>query len=284
MLRPMALAFALALYAAPHAQAALHVVATTSDLGAVASAVGRDKVVVTVLAKPSDDPHAVAAVSAKDALSRADLLMESGANLERDWLPALEDAAHNPKIALGMPGRFMSSHGIELVEVPETPSSRDPHPAGNPHFMMNPRVASKVGQGLAESLCALDAPSCNAYRDNAAAFEEAIEKKFRLWMLALSPVKGGTIVASHPSWSYFALRFGLRTEDADTATPGKGKILVVEPYQSREAAEATAARIGAVVVNACQFPGCLPGTENDYIALIDADIKAIADGLKAAKK
>ena len=39
----------------------------------------------------------------------------------------------------------------------------------------------------------------------------------------------------------------------------------------------------ATVVDVCQFPGGLPGTQNDYLALIDADVKAIVAALKAAK-
>jgi len=284
MLRSTALALALALCAAFHAQAALRVVATTSDLGALASAVGRDKVTVTVLASPTADPHHVEGASGKDALSNADVLIESGAYLERDWLPALEDAAHNAKVAVGAPGRVLASYGLELIDVPATASSHDPHPAGNSHFMMNPLVAGKVAQGLAVSLCNVDASSCDAYRQNAAAFQDAIDKKLRNWTLLVTPFKGSTIVAFHPSWNYLASRFGLRTEDAETAKPGKGKILIVEPFQSRPMAESVASRIGAVVVNACQFPGCLPGTENDYIALVDADLNAIVAGLKAAKK
>jgi ABC-type Zn uptake system ZnuABC Zn-binding protein ZnuA len=60
-------------------------------------------------------------------------------------------------------------------------------------------------------------------------------------------------------------------------------VVLVEPFQSRKTAEAVAARTGGTVVDVCQFPGGLPGTQNDYIALLDADVKAIIAGLSAAK-
>ena len=63
----------------------------------------------------------------------------------------------------------------------------------------------------------------------------------------------------------------------------KIRVVLVEPFQSRKTAEAVAARTSATVVDVCQFPGGLPGTQNDYIALIDADVKAIAAALQAAK-
>ena len=61
------------------------------------------------------------------------------------------------------------------------------------------------------------------------------------------------------------------------------RVVLVEPFQSRKTADAVASRTGATVVEVCQFPGGLPGTQSDYIALLDADVKAIAAALGAAK-
>ena len=41
------------------AHAKLNIVATSSDLGALAKEIGKDKVEVTSLAKPTEDPHFV---------------------------------------------------------------------------------------------------------------------------------------------------------------------------------------------------------------------------------
>jgi len=54
--------------------------------------------------------------------------------------------------------------------------------------------------------------------------------------------------------------------------------LLVEPYQPRKTAEAVASRTNAVLVEVCQFPGGLPGTDG-YLALLDADVKRIAQAL-----
>jgi ABC-type Zn uptake system ZnuABC Zn-binding protein ZnuA len=66
-------------------------------------------------------------------------------------------------------------------------------------------------------------------------------------------------------------------------TAEKIRVILVEPFQSRKTAESVADRTGATVVDVCQFPGGLPGTANDYIALLDADVKAIVAGLQAKK-
>src|SRR3954470_8554308 len=87
-------------------EAKLNVVATLPDFGSLAREVGGDKVEVTVLAKPTEDPHFVdARPSFVVALRNADVLIEGGAELEIGWLPPLLQNARNPKIDSGKPGR-----------------------------------------------------------------------------------------------------------------------------------------------------------------------------------
>jgi ABC-type Zn uptake system ZnuABC Zn-binding protein ZnuA len=63
----------------------------------------------------------------------------------------------------------------------------------------------------------------------------------------------------------------------------KIRIILVEPYQSRKIAEAVASHTGAALVKVAQFPGGLPNTDNDYLALMDANVRAIAAALAAAR-
>src|ERR1051325_2584523 len=73
---------------AAEAQAKLNVVATTPDLAAIAKEIGGDKIELTTLAKPTEDPHFVdARPSFVVRLSHADVLIEGGAELEIAWLP-----------------------------------------------------------------------------------------------------------------------------------------------------------------------------------------------------
>jgi ABC-type Zn uptake system ZnuABC Zn-binding protein ZnuA len=59
---------------------------------------------------------------------------------------------------------------------------------------------------------------------------------------------------------------------------GDIRVLLIEPYQPKKTAEAVAAHNGARVVDVCQFPGALPGTES-YIDLIETNVKRIAQAL-----
>jgi zinc/manganese transport system substrate-binding protein len=278
---------------------ALKVVATTPEYGAIATAIGGDQVKVTTLAKPTEDPHFVdAKPSHIVALSKADVLIEGGADLEVGWLPPLLEGARNAKINAGSPGHIRASEGIQLLDVPAVldRSLGDLHAAGNPHFMMDPLNAKTVADHVCDVFCKLDAGSCAAYQKNRDAFDAAITAKMGEWSKALAPFKGKPIVTYHPTWRYFAARFGLVSDLYLEPKPGippspphlaevmqkmneqKIGLVLVEPFQSRKTAEAVAQRTGATVVDVCQFPGGMPGTD-DYVALVDADVKAISSAL-----
>ena len=293
------LACALLGSAAP-ALAKLNVVATTPELGALAAAVGGDKVAVLNLAKPTEDPHFVDARPTHIVtLNRADALIEGGAELELGWLPPLVEGARNTKVAPGAPGRIAASEGIQLVDIPAVAdrSRGDIHAAGNPHFMMDPLNARIVAAHIADSFCKIDAGSCAAFRSNLAAFEGRLDAKMKEWTAALAPYKGASIVTYHATWRYFAARFDLKSDIYLESKPGIPpspphlaevigkmradgiKLILIEPYQSRKVAETVAEHAGAAIASVAQFPGGLPGTDGDYLALIDADVKGIAAGL-----
>ena len=284
------------------ASAKLSVVATTPDLGALAGTIGGASVTVSVLAKPTEDPHFVdARPSHIVALHHADALIEGGAELELGWLPPLVEGARNPKILPGTPGRIVASDGIQLMDIPANAdrSRGDVHAAGNPHFMMDPANARLVARHIANALCQLDAPGCPDYRKNLATFETRLDAKMAEWGRLLASYKGYQLVTYHTTWRYFGQRFGLRSEVFLEPKPGippspphlaeviekmnaeKIHVILVEPYQSHRIATTVADHTGATVVNVAQFPGSLPGTNGDYIALMDANVKAIAAALAA---
>ncbi len=287
------------------ATARLEVVATTSEYAAIARAVGGDRVRVQVLAKPSEDPHFVdAKPSHIVTLNRADVLIEGGADLEVGWLPPLLEGARNRRIAAGGPGRVRASDGIPLKDVPAVldRSRGDVHAAGNPHFMMDPDNAGSVARTVADAFCRLDEAGCPAYRARLAAFEAALASKIEAWTARLAPFRGTPIVTYHNTWRYFADRFGLRADTFLEPKPGippspphlrevvsrmkaEGiRVVLVEPFQNRRNADWVAEHTGARVVEVCQFPGGLPGTEGDYIALMDTNVEAIAAALEGSAR
>ena len=161
--------------------------------------------------------------------------------------------------------------------------------------MMDPVNARIVARRLADAFCAIDAARCPDYKTSLAAFETKIAGELDEWTKALAPFKAvgpiGVLVIRRTLAE--GQRFGLVSDIYLEPKPGippspphlaevmqqmterKIRLILVEPYQSRKTAEAVAERTNGVVVDVCQFPGGLAGTENDYVALIDADVKAI---------
>jgi zinc/manganese transport system substrate-binding protein len=282
------------------AQAKLNVVATLPDFGSLAREIGGDKVEVTVMAKPTEDPHFVdARPSFVVQLRSADVLIEGGAELEIGWLPPLLQNARNPKIEVGKPGRIVASQGIRLMNVPTnvTRAAGDVHALGNPHFMTDPIIAKAVAQHIAQSFSAVDAANASSYDANYKKFEATINAKLQEWGAAMLPFKGQNVVAYHDSWVYFAHRFGLNIDIFLEPKPGippspshlveviaqmkaqKIKAIIVEPFHDRKIAEKVASSTGAKVVDFCQFPGGIPGTDT-YVKLIDALVSRLAAALK----
>jgi zinc/manganese transport system substrate-binding protein len=284
--------------AAP-AAAPLKVVATTSEYGALATEIGGDRVTVTTIAKPTEDPHFVdARPSQIVAMNRADVLIEGGAELEVGWLSPLLDGARNAKILSGAPGRVLAAEGVQLLDIPASAdrSQGDTHLAGNPHFMLDPLNAKIVAAHIARVFTALDAAGAPTYTANLAAFSARLDAKMHEWTKALAPYAGRQIVTYHPTWRYFSHRFGLEANTFLEPKPGippspphlamvmqkmaaeNIRVLLVEPYQPRKTADAVAARADALVVEVCQFPGGLPNTAT-YVDLLDTVVQRIAQAL-----
>jgi zinc/manganese transport system substrate-binding protein len=282
--------------------AKLNVVATTPDLGAIAKEIGGDHIELTVLAKPTEDPHFVdAKPSLIVKLNRADVLLEGGAELEIGWLPRLLDECRNPKLAAGAPGHVVCSQGVPLKEIPTTldRSKGDIHAAGNPHYVVDPLNAKIVAQTIATAFSSLDEKAADTYRANQKRFTEALDAKLMEWRKKLEPFKGQQVVAYHNSWLYFADCFGLKIDLFLEPKPGvpptprhladiilKMKenhvhVILVDPYLNRRTAETVAARTGATVVDVTQFPGGVKGTEGGYIPLVDYLVNSLATALPA---
>lgn len=281
-------------------QAKLNIVVTTPDLASIAREVGGDKIEITTLARPTEDPHFVdAKPSFIVKLNKADALVEGGAELEVGWLPPLLAGARNDKIQSGQPGRILCNEGIAMLEVPSqmTRAEGDIHPLGNPHYVVDPVNAKIIATHLADAFAKLDSGNAEAYRANAAKFTAALDAKLVEWTAKLAPFKGAKLVSYHKSWPYFAARYGFDMEIFLEPKPGippspahlatviakmkeeKARVIIVDPYLNRKTAETVARSTDATVVDVAQMPGGVKGTDS-YIALEDYLVNSIAKALQ----
>jgi zinc/manganese transport system substrate-binding protein len=285
-------------------QAKLNVVATLPDFGSIAEQIGGEHVKVTSIAKGTEDLHFVdARPSYIRVLNQADVLIESGAEMEIGWLPPLVNSARNHKILADAPGHVVLSRGIQLLDVPTGPVDRsmgDVHPLGNPHYWLNPDNAKVMAAHIAEAFSRLDAKNANAYKANLGKFTGALDKKIAEWTKQLEPFKGTKVVTYHKSFDYFLKRFGLELIGTLEPKPGiepspthinaliprvksEGvKLILIEGFRSRRTPDYVAQQTGAKLLVLPASTGGAPQAA-DYFALFDYDAGQIAAALKNGK-
>jgi zinc/manganese transport system substrate-binding protein len=194
-------------------QAKLNVVATLPDLAAMARDIGGDKVTVTCLGKPAEDPHYIQPKpSYIVALNKADVLIENGLELEVGWLPSLLEQTRNGKIRLGSPGRVIASANVPVRDVPTGPVDRsqgDVHPGGNPHYLLDPECGKVVARNIAAALKRVAPGDAAAFDDGLAKLLARIDAAQAEAGKLLAPYRGAKIVTYHKSFPYFAERYGL---------------------------------------------------------------------------
>ena len=287
--------------ARPEGFAALKVVATTEDLASLAREVGGDKVQVDALAKGYQDPHFVdPKPSFILQVSRADLLIAVGRELEIGWLPPLITSSRNAKIQPGASGYLDASQNVRILEIPSGQITRamgDVHPSGNPHYWLDPDNGRKIAASIRDKLSEMS-PNDKAYfaqRYND--FDQKLAEAQKRWDATMAPFKGTKIVTYHRSWPNFMERFGLDVMGYVEPKPGIPpspshtleliaemkrlgvKLIVVEPYFDLKTPQAIANQVGGkVLILAPSVGGEKEAT--DYIHLFDYDVNLLASTLK----
>ena len=302
MKRIILLFIALALAAAPaRAQSKLTVVATTEDLAAIAREVGGDRISVDSIAKGYQDPHFVEAKpSFILKLTRADLLIVVGRELEIGWLPPLIQQSRNGKIQVGADGYLDASLHAEILEIPQGEVTRamgDVHPLGNPHYWLDPENGKRVAKEIADKLSQFRPNDRAEFEKRLADFDARIDAAEKRWTADMAPYKGVKVVTYHRSFPNFAKRFGLDIVGYVEPRPGipptpqhtldlinemkrqNIKLVLVEPYFDLKTPNAIARETGGQVL---VMPPSVGGVKEttDYFKLFDYDIKLLIDAIK----
>jgi zinc/manganese transport system substrate-binding protein len=303
-MKPRILAAILLLTATPlFADRTLRVVTTTADLASLTREVAGNRVDVASLAKGYQDPHFVdPKPSYLLQLSRADLLIAVGLELEVGWLPALLQQARNPKLLT--PTNYLdTSTTAEILERPReqvTRASGDVHPFGNPHYWLDPDNGRAIARAIAGKLSALDHAGTDSYRQNLAAFEERLASKQREWDAAMAPYAGTEIVTYHNSWPNFARHFKLKVVGYVEPKPGvpagpahvggliqmmrsrRVPLLLMEPYFDSKLPRSIAEKAGATLL---VFPPSVGGEPEikDYFSLFDYDLGLFVRAMQRKK-
>jgi ABC-type Zn uptake system ZnuABC Zn-binding protein ZnuA len=231
------------------AEEVLRVFATTPDLGSLAREVGGDRVAVVTMVQGPEDPHfAPARPSWIKELSRADLYVQNGLELEIGYAPLLQRGARNAAVLPGGAGYLDASTAIVPIDVPSGTIDRsmgDVHPFGNPHYLLDPLNGLAVAAVLRDKLGALRPADASLFAEGYDAFHRRVaeglvgaelaakyeaeklatlhelgklekfldgtgeREKLGGWLGRMAPLRGTKVVDDHRLWPYFARRFGI---------------------------------------------------------------------------
>jgi len=287
--------------AAAPAAAQLKVVTTTTDLYAIARAVGGDLIRAVHISEGFQDPHFVEAKpSFILQLRDADVLAFVGLELEAGWLPVLLQGARNRRLQPGQPGYLDVSRAVRVLDAARDPVDRsqgDVHPAGNPHYWLHPDNARRIARRFATTFATLDARNAAAYTAGADRFERELAEQERAWAPLLAAIRGKPVIAWHTSWRYLADYAGLDIVGFMEPKPGVppspthlaglvatakrtgARAIIMEPFYDRKLADFLAARSGARVL---VLPPSVGGVKAaaDYLQLLRYNLDQLAAALR----
>jgi zinc/manganese transport system substrate-binding protein len=286
-MRKIFLSIALSLTLTTSAFAGLNVVATLPWIGSAAKEIGKDKINVTVLAKPGQDAHVLEAKPSMILAARkADIIMYDGLDLEIGYLPLIIESSKNPKLMPGQPGNFDCSQFITVLEKPSTVdrSMGDVHPLGNPHYHFSPSRVLRVAEGMAKLFAYADKSNAGYYEANYKAFAERVKDKENQWQAV--PLRGKKFIAYHKYFEYLANEFGFTIlgymepkpgippsaahieELIETMKQAKPSGILISPAYSLHEAESLSAKTGVKVIVLPHDVGSMDGT-GDLISFWD---------------
>ena len=295
----LAIALTAALAFAAPAQAGLRVVAATTDLAAIATAVGGDLVSVETIVPAAVDPEAFEPRPGDfEKIRSAGLLVRVGLGYDF-WLDKLVRQTGDARLMRGGETYVDASTGIPLLEVSGQSVINEgghAHGVANPHYWLDPENAKIVSAGIAEGLARVLPGERARVAANRERFVADLDRAIARWSAQLAPVAGVKLVAYHNSWPYFARRFRLDVTDFIEPKPGVApspaqlahlvaagkkagvRAVVHEPYEPEDASRFVAQKLGVPFVLLATSAGSVPEAK-DYFAMFDHNVAALAKAL-----
>jgi ABC-type Zn uptake system ZnuABC Zn-binding protein ZnuA len=277
----------------------INVVTTTADLKSITELIGSDKVEVSSIATGYQNPHFVdPKPSYIIKLSRADMFVTVGLDLETGWSPQLLSSSRNPKIQKGSNGYVDASVGVILLQVPSSINrgEGDIHIYGNPHYWLDPVNGKQIAKNICDGLEKISPENKAFFEANLNAFNTKIDLKLKEWTMKMLPYKGAKIIAYHNEWCYFEQRFGLVIVDFMEPKPGIPptptqlvkiisevksnaiKVIISSPYFTTSSSDVVSQQTGSKTIVLGTSVGAFD-TIKDYFDLFDYNIDKLIKGL-----
>ena len=215
------------------AHADLKIFATVPEWGALAEALGGDKVKVYTATTGMQDPHRIQARPSLIAKARsANLLIATGASLEIGWLPTVQREANNAGIMPNQPGFIEVARYVRMLDIPAVVDRTmgDVHAEGNPHIQTDPRNLLPIAKAVSARMQQLDPENATYYHTQLSQFDQSWQANLQRWQKQAAPLRGVKVWYQHDGYPYMNAWLGLNQVGVLEPHPG------VEP-SSRQLAD-----------------------------------------------
>lgn len=221
--------------------------------------VGGDRVSAMTLLPPAASPH-VFSPSPRDLaeITDARLFVKIGLGFEfwtKDFLPA--DGSRTLIVV-------ETSRGVKTLA--ETEGGRPEGHIANPHIWLDPVLAMEQVRRIRDALIRIDPSHRSQYEKNTRSYLEQLRRLDLEIRETIARLPKRLLIAIHPTWRYFARRYGLTEGGVLEKSPGKeptpaelmqivrrirkagAAVIVAEPQLNDKAARVLAAEVGAEIV------------------------------------
>jgi zinc/manganese transport system substrate-binding protein len=268
--------------------APIKIVASLPDLGSIAAYIGGDKVEVSAIGKPTNNPHAVEVLPSYMVIaSRAAIYLKVGLALDQ-WADGIIDGSRNNRLVV-----VDCAEGVSVLQKPikVDASMGDVHPEGNPHYWLDPANGVIIAGNILKALKKIDPANSSFYENNFNDFKAATSRRSAAWKEKMAALSGQKVICYHSSWVYFAAAFNLTIAGNVEPVPGipptgkhldklvnmikedKITILLQEPYFPNDAPQFLNRQTGIKVYKIS--PSCQGVKANDYFDHFDDIISRI---------
>lgn len=243
--------------------------------------VGKDRVNVSCVLSGGSSPHTFTP-SPFDVkrLASADLFIMVGIGLE-EWAESFVSAAGKRELTILKLGEKL---GFQQGD--------------NPHVWLDPYLAQKMVQKIAEAFSRLDPDSRDFYDGNARVYIREIQALHARFTPQFAAIKGKKVVQFHPAFTYMLRRYSIGVLDSIEQHPGKEptskhlqniivklrketkRVVIIEPQLSSTAAAMVAREASATLVVADPLGDTTFPARSTYLALMEFNLNALLENLR----
>ena len=231
---------------------------TVASLAEMVGRIAGDQVSVDVLVGPGQSPATYEPMPAQmAALGRTQILFGVGVPFENAVLPRVEDLYSNLRVVDLCQGR-------DLLSFANKHDDGHHHGSVDPHVWLDPQLMKKMAWAVAEEMIALKPDAEDDIRHRLADYQQDLDSLDARMAEILTGLAGRRMYVYHPSYGYFARRYGLKqvaveldgkepsvrrlVQFTTDAREDQVSVVFVQPQFSAQSATTLAESVGARIV------------------------------------